>query len=166
MLDSQSIGHKYLSARALLVQALEESRHMSAPSLSPPQASASPANDMGTSPKMRLTVRSRKVLVRIEEFSQPLVSMSGVVRPGQRRQVRVYDYVLDERQAKAVAEARSFAERSGMALEVTDLSRKGALWRVLSSGRDKVNGLVVYRESWKPALEKARPVKVTQQVCC
>lgn len=112
---------------------------------------------MGSNPRMRLTVRSRKVLVRIEEFNEPLVSMSGVVRTGQRRQVRVYDYILDERQSRAVTEARQLAERSGVALEVTDVSRKGALWRAFNSGRERAAGLVPYREELTPRLERSMP---------
>jgi hypothetical protein len=167
MLDSESIGHKYPSRRAEPVERTEEeSRRMSAPSISPEGASASPAKDVRSDPKMRLTVKSRKVLVRIEEYSQPLVSMSGVIRLGDRRKVRVYDYVLDERQARAVAEARELAQRSGVALEVTDLSRKGALWRALSSGRDRMGGLVVHRETARPQGEKPGRIGPTRQLCC
>jgi hypothetical protein len=52
---------------------------------------------------------------------------------GTRRRV-VYDYVYDERQKQALEEAREPATRAGLALEVTDLSRRSGLRRILKLG--------------------------------
>ena len=43
----------------------------------------------------------------------------------------VYECVYDERQKEALREARELAARTGLILEVTDLSRQSAVRRVL-----------------------------------
>jgi hypothetical protein len=79
--------------------------------------------------KLRLVIRSKKT-ARIIEFEVPLMTWYGKVGVSRRRAI-IYDYVLDQRQARAVKEARELAERTGFALEVTDLSRQGLLGRIL-----------------------------------
>jgi hypothetical protein len=82
--------------------------------------------------KLRLVIRSRKT-ARVIEFEVPLMTWYGKVGVSRRR-ATIYDYVLDERQARAVKEARELAERTGFTLEVRDVSRQGVLSRILSRG--------------------------------
>jgi len=97
--------------------------------------------------KIRLVLRSRRV-ARIAEFSigggssNSLMSWYGPLFPSQQRKVMVYDYVFDEKQTKALGEARDLAKRTGLALEVTDLSRQNALERALRSSLGRVGGAV------------------------
>ena len=88
--------------------------------------------------KLNLVVRSEKV-ARLVEFEAPIVSVYGKVGVT-KRWARVYDYVLDERQARALGVAREMAGSSGLSLEVTDLTQEGALRRLLRlvSGRASV----------------------------
>jgi hypothetical protein len=98
--------------------------------------------------KIRLVLKSKRV-ARVAEFGgeavspNSLMSWYGPVFPSQKSRVVVYDYVFDERQAKALDEARDLARRTGLVLEVTDLSRQNALERALRSGVSKVGGAVV-----------------------
>jgi hypothetical protein len=92
-----------------------------------------------TTGKLRLVLKSTKVLVRIEDYqtnsgpSGSLTAWNGQLF-ATRRRVMVYDYVYDERQALALREARELATKTGLVLEVTDLSRRGALRRILRFG--------------------------------
>lgn len=92
-----------------------------------------------TNGKLRLVLRSRKVPVRIEDYqtnsapSDSLRAWNGQLF-GTRRRVVVYDYVYDERQAQALKEVRELATKTGLVLEVTDLSRRSALRRILRVG--------------------------------
>jgi len=95
--------------------------------------------------KLRLVLRSKKLLTRVEDFdssrvlSNSLLGWNGQVS-GARRRIRVYEYVFDERQLQALREARELSERTGLILEVTDLSQANALRRVWASGLGRVSG--------------------------
>ena len=95
--------------------------------------------------KMRLFLRSRKVLARIEEFqsggvnSNSLLAWNGQLLVN-KRTVRVYDYIYDEGQTRALAEARELARRTGISLVVVDLTREGLLARILSLGEAIIKG--------------------------
>jgi hypothetical protein len=79
--------------------------------------------------KLRLVIRSKRT-ARVVEFEVPLMTWYGKVGVSRRR-ATIYDYVLDERQARALKEARELAERTGFSLEVRDVSRRGPLSRFL-----------------------------------
>lgn len=81
--------------------------------------------------KLQIVVRSKKVLVRDERFDVPVMTQDGRVSFINRGTLKVYDYVFDEAQARALRESRELAKRSGLALEVTDLSRQSLLGRML-----------------------------------
>jgi hypothetical protein len=95
--------------------------------------------------RLRLVLRSKKVLSRVADYdsnsvvSNSLLAWNGQVS-GTRRRVMVYEYVLDERQARALREARELSEKTGLILEVTDLSRQNALKRLLTSGLSAMSG--------------------------
>lgn len=103
--------------------------------------SVTPENHSGKGDTMRITVRSKKVLVRIEESSEPMVTWGGVVHLANEQEERIYDYVLDEKQRRALTEARDLASRTGMRLEVIDLSRQSALRRALGSSLDRLRSV-------------------------
>lgn len=118
--------------------------------------------------RLRLVLRSRKVLARVEDFdsnsvlSNSLMAWNGQVF-GSRRRVMVYEYVFDERQTQALREARELSEKTGLTLEVTDLSRQSALKRVLRSGLAMVSAQVRPRSDSRPSLvsgdsDRVRPV--------
>ena len=98
--------------------------------------------------QLRLVLRSKRV-ARIAEFSSvaaspdSLMSWYGPLFPSQRSRAVVYDYVFDDKQTKALDEARDLAKRTGLVLEVTDLSRQNALERALKSSFSKVGGAFV-----------------------
>ena len=100
-----------------------------------------------TNGKLRLMLRSKKVLARIEEFesggvsSNSLMAWNGQLFASKRR-VAVYNYVFDDTQMQALCEARELARKAGLILEVTDLSRQNALKRVLRSGLGMTGGRV------------------------
>ncbi len=92
-----------------------------------------------TNGKLRLVLRSKKVLVRTEDYESSGVTPGSLTAWngelfGTRRRVMVYDYVYDERQKQALKEARELATRTGLVLEVTDLSRRSPLRRILRLG--------------------------------
>jgi len=92
-----------------------------------------------TNGKLRLVLRSKRVLVRTENYeSSGVTSNSLTAWNGQvfstRRRVMVYDYVYDERQKQALEGVRELATKMGLVLEVTDLSRRSALRRILRLG--------------------------------
>ena len=97
--------------------------------------------------KLRLVLRSKRV-ARISEFSSGGVSSSSVMAwygpmfPSQKSRVVVYDYVFDDKQKKALDEARDLAKRTGLVLEVTDLARQNALERALRSSLSKAGGAI------------------------
>jgi hypothetical protein len=84
-----------------------------------------------TESKLQLVVRSKKVLARIERFEVPVMMMDGRVRFIDKGSLKVYDYLFDEAQQKALRESRELAHRSGLVLEVTDLTRQSPLRRAL-----------------------------------
>ena len=90
--------------------------------------------------RIKLVIQSKKVLVRVEDYVHPVVTPGGNVVHNKRGQLRVYDYVLDEGQRRAIADARELARRSGMILEVTDLSRQSFVRRALNSGLGIIGG--------------------------
>ena len=93
---------------------------------------------MTTRDKLQLVVRSEKVS-RVVEFEVPLMTLHGTVGVQKRRAI-VSDYVLDERQRRAWSEAQELAEKLGLILVVTDLSRQSALRRVLALFLEKIKG--------------------------
>lgn len=94
--------------------------------------------------KLQLVVKSRKVIARVESFDDSFMTWDGQVR-SRRRRVKVYDYILDERQTRMLEEAARMADREGLPFEVTDVSRRGVLhrilWLVLSGGDTTALGL-------------------------
>jgi hypothetical protein len=91
-----------------------------------------------TDGKLKLVMRSERV-ERIVEFQVPLMTGYGKVGTT-KKWARVYDYVYDERQKRALTEARELARRTGLVLEVTDLSRQSALGRILRQALGKISG--------------------------
>jgi hypothetical protein len=88
-----------------------------------------------TNGKLQLIISSKKVLARIERFNVYAPGWNGQLYVS-RRTAKVFDYVLDEPQVRALKEAEELAARSGLALEVTDLTRLGTLrrmWRRLAA---------------------------------
>lgn len=69
-----------------------------------------------------------------------------------KRRIVVYDYVFDDAQKRALSEAREFAMRSGLVLEVTDLSRQNPLKRALESGFGRIAGQLRLRTEAKSSL--------------
>jgi len=97
--------------------------------------------------KLRMVLRSKRV-AKIAEFSggggssNSVIAWYGPMFPSQKKMVMVYDYVFDDKQTKALDEARDLARRSGLVLEVTDLSRQNALERALRSSLSKAGGAI------------------------
>jgi len=124
--------------------------------------------------KIRLLLRSKKV-ARIAEFggvaSSPdsLLVWHGSSFPSQTRRVIVYDYVFDDKQTKALEEARSLAKRTGLTLQVTDLSRQNALERALRSSLGTVAGAIARLrldlKGLRGSPESSHERMVRQQVC-
>jgi hypothetical protein len=124
--------------------------------------------------KIRLVLKSRRV-ARVAEFGgaavspNSLMSWYGPLFPSQKNRVLVYDYVFDDKQAKALEEARDLAKRTGLVLEVTDLSRQNALERALRSGLGKVGGAVARARIDLKALRRPQESSyermVRQQAC-
>ena len=103
-----------------------------------------------TNGRLRLVLSSKKVMVRTEEFESGCVSSGSLLAWNgplfvSRRRIAVYDYIFDEKQLCALSEARELASRSGLILEVIDLSRQSALKRVLRLGLSKVDGEAIAR---------------------
>jgi hypothetical protein len=85
--------------------------------------------------KLQIVVRSKKVLVRIERFDVPVMTQDGRVSFINRGTLKVYDYLFDEAQERALRETRELANKEGLALEVTDLTRRSLFRRVVGSLR-------------------------------
>jgi hypothetical protein len=83
------------------------------------------------SSKLQLVVRSKKVLARIERFEVPVMTQDGRVRFINKGSLKVYDYLFDEAQERALRETRDLARRSGLVLEVTDLTRQSPVRRIM-----------------------------------
>jgi hypothetical protein len=97
--------------------------------------------------RIRLVLRSKRV-ARVSEFVGGGVSPGspmawyGPLFPSHERRALVYDYVFDDKQTKALDEARDLAKRRGLVLEVTDLSRQNALERALRSSLGRAAGAI------------------------
>jgi len=85
-----------------------------------------------TNGKLQLVIKCEK-MVRIVEFDVPIMTRYGKVGVT-KKWARVYEYVFDEGQMRALSEARELASKSGLILEVTDLSRQSALRRMTRQG--------------------------------
>ncbi len=79
-----------------------------------------------------MVVRSKRVLARIERFDVPIMTQDGRVRFINKGTLKVYEYLFDEAQERALVEARGLAGRTGLVLEVTDLTRQSPLKRMLT----------------------------------
>jgi len=90
-----------------------------------------------TNGKLQLVIKSEK-MVRIVEFEVPIMTRYGKVGVTRKR-ARVYEYVFDLGQMRALSEARELARKSGLVLEVTDLSRQGALRRMIRQGLSRIS---------------------------
>lgn len=140
----------------------EEARRSVVARISRPTANAAEGFAMKEG-KLELLVRSRRV-ARLVEFEVPLFSPYG--RAGSRTgRATVYDYVLDEQQLRVVRQAKEFAARQGLILEVTDLSKEGALRRLI-----RVGSAMLARGSRTPSLEpdepkELEPVPVSSGAC-
>jgi len=124
-----------------------------------------------TNGKLRLVLRSTKVLARIEDLesnsvlSNSLLAWNGQVF-GTRRRVMFYEYVFDERQTQALREARELTRKTGLILEVTDLTRQNALKRILISGMSRIGGQARLRGGSKPSLVAADSSGCVRPLAC
>jgi len=124
--------------------------------------------------KIKIVLTSKRV-ARIAEFSSggasssSLMAWYGPLAPPQKRRAVLYDYVFDERQARALDEARVLAKRTGLVLEVTDLTRQNALERGLRLGLTRVGGAFARLHLSLKALRRSqeRPYErmIRQQAC-
>lgn len=115
----------------------EEARRGAVADISTPEECGVEGHAMNDG-KLLLVVRSRRV-ARLVEFEAPLFTVHGKALSRTGRAI-VYDYVLDERQSRALSQSREFASRLGLALEVTDLSKEGAVRRLLRSAAQRLAG--------------------------
>jgi hypothetical protein len=106
--------------------------------------------------KLQLVIKSEK-RVRMVEFDVPIMTRYGKVGVTKKR-ARVYEYVFDEGQMRALSEARELASRSGLVLEVTDLSRQSALRRMIRQGLSRIR-LVARIDTGSRQSSKATPVE-------
>jgi hypothetical protein len=115
-----------------------------------------------TKGKLQLMVSSRKVLARVERYDVSFRTSDGQLHVN-KRTARIYDYVLDEGQTRALRESRELARRSGLTLEVTDLSRESALGRMLrvAFGRDNTQVRLDHGSS----LSAKAPLEERQEEC-
>jgi hypothetical protein len=90
-----------------------------------------------TNGKLQLVIKSEK-RVRIVEFDVPIMTQYGKIGVTKKR-ARVYEYVFDAGQMRALSEARKLASASGLILEVTDLSRQSALRRMIRQGLSRIS---------------------------
>ena len=132
-----------------MLEEVPKPRRRTAPSLTDAECQTSPVKNLESeNGKLRLVLRSKRV-ARVAEFSSSgsspnsLMSWYGPLFPSQKSRVVVYDYVFDNKQTKALDEARDLAKRTGLVLEVTDLSRQSALERALRLGLSRVGGAIV-----------------------
>jgi hypothetical protein len=109
-----------------------------------------------TNGKLQLVIKSEKV-VRIVEFDVPIMTRYGKIGVT-KKWARVYDYVFDERQKRTLSEARELACKSGLVLEVTDLSRQSALRRMIRQGLDMIS-LTARTETGSRRSSKTTPVE-------
>jgi len=80
--------------------------------------------------KLRLFIKSKKVPVRMTEFSRPTAIGPWIVSHSPVRAV-VYESILDDSQTRLVADAKRLADSSGLDLEVVDLAKMGLLRRTV-----------------------------------
>lgn len=123
-----------------------------------------------TKGKLRIVLESKKVLVRVEDFdSSSALSSSVLALNGQafgtRRRISVYEYVFDERQMQALREARELSEKTGLVLEVTDLSRQNALKRALRSGLSMMSGRLRPRLDSRPSFPSKKCDSIRPLAC-
>jgi hypothetical protein len=92
----------------------------------------------GANGKLRLVLKSKKIPVRMERFQSGSI-VNGSLRAWNgplfvsTRTFIEYEYVFDDVQKVALTEARDLAARTGLALEVVDLSRQNILKRWLGT---------------------------------
>ena len=108
-----------------------------------------------TNGKLQLVIKSEKV-IRLVEFDVPIMTRYGKVGVT-KKWARVYEYVFDEGQKRALSEARELACKSGLVLEVTDLSRQSALRRMIGRGLSMI-GLAL-TETGSRRSSKTTPVE-------
>ena len=122
-----------------------------------------------TNGKLRLVLSSKKV-ARIEEFVTGAPSGSLMAWNGQlfanKRRIVVYDYVFDDAQMHALSEARGLAMRTGLVLQVTDLSRRSPLKRALDSGFGRIAGQLRLRTGAKPSLVAVQECDCVSSAVC
>lgn len=115
--------------------------------------------------RLQLVVSSKKVLVRVERIEDSFMTWDGQVRVNRRR-VKVYDYVFDDGQVRALKAARDLASASGLELVVTDLARQSALRRIMRSGMGRLGAQWRAKTSPKAAPTLAQgPEVIRPQVC-
>ena len=123
---------------------VREDRRPPAPRISRGLVSGVQGGSVKSDQKLQLVFKSRKVVARVESFDDSFMTWDGQVR-SRRRRVKVYDYILDERQTRMLEEAARMANSEGLPLEETDVSRRGMLhrilWSVLSRGDTTTLGL-------------------------
>jgi hypothetical protein len=101
--------------------------------------------DAGEAGTLHLIVKSRKVMVRMVRVEAPQFSLADLhgrvyTTPGF---VPVFDYELGEDQLKLLTESRELAERTGLRLEVTDLTRQSPFKRLVMRLGGGVPGAVL-----------------------
>ncbi len=88
---------------------------------------------MSSDGKVRVVVRSRRVLADVVEFHQTLYSPSGMPMGTRLNRQVLYTYVLDEDHQRTIKEASRLARSLCLDLEVVDSGKQGFLGRLLSS---------------------------------
>lgn len=86
-----------------------------------------------TSGKVRVIVKSQKVPSGTFELATPEFAPSGILLGMRKRNIVLYDFVLDDEQRKALEEGYKLSRTLGLNLEVVDRTRSGVRGRVLSS---------------------------------
>jgi hypothetical protein len=81
---------------------------------------------------LHLVVKSKKVAVRIARVATPLPSLAVPYAQAYTapKLVLVFDYEFEEDQLRVLSESRELAARTGLKLEVTDLTRQSPLKRL------------------------------------
>ncbi|MGH9918179.1 MAG: hypothetical protein ACRD6W_04820 [Nitrososphaerales archaeon] len=86
-------------------------------------------NEARSNRRVEIVLRSRKVLVRVHEYS--FTDLTAPTMPmRQKRRAFVYDYVFDDDQRRMVNDARAKADGLGLDLKVTDLSKENVVARM------------------------------------
>ncbi|MDG7008454.1 MAG: hypothetical protein JRN06_09480 [Nitrososphaerota archaeon] len=87
---------------------------------------------MSPNGKVRVVVKTRRVVVGIAMVTNPMYAPSGVLLGYSTNRVALFGSRLDEAHAKAIKEGRTVSSRLGLDLEVVDTSNYGPFRRLFS----------------------------------